>query len=53
VVELGQPCRRDEFRTAGRRPLRGVLDTGRAERALQGPLPKWEDAVERFLSSPL
>ncbi len=53
VAELVQPCRTEEFPTPARRPLRAVLDTGRAEQVLGGPLPKWEDAVERFLSSPL
>ncbi len=49
VAELVQPCRTEEFPTPARRPLRAVLDTGRAEQVLGGPLPKWEDAVERFL----
>jgi dTDP-4-dehydrorhamnose reductase len=54
VGELVQPCRTDEFPTPARRPLRAVLDTRRAERVLRGPLPRWQEAIDRFLlSSPL
>jgi len=52
-ADLLTPCVTADYPTPARRPRYSVLDTERAERALGGPLPKWEDAMERFLSSPL
>ena len=43
------PCRSDEYPTAARRPMQAGLDTTRAEALLGGPLPPWEDALQRFL----
>jgi dTDP-4-dehydrorhamnose reductase len=51
--DLLTPCLTADYPTKARRPPYSVLDTARAEQLLGGPLPKWEDAVERFLSSPL
>src|SRR5207245_1231368 len=51
--DLLTPCATADYPTRARRPRYSVLDTARAEGVLGGPLPKWEDAVERFLSSPL
>jgi dTDP-4-dehydrorhamnose reductase len=47
--QLVQPCATARFPTPARRPPRAVLDTARAEQALGGPLPAWEDAIDRFL----
>jgi dTDP-4-dehydrorhamnose reductase len=49
--DLLTPCSTADFPTPARRPRYSVLDTTRAERALGGPLPRWEEAVDRFLSS--
>ena len=50
-ADLLTPCVTADYPTPARRPRYSVLDTAWAERALGGPLPKWEDAVERFLDS--
>jgi dTDP-4-dehydrorhamnose reductase len=47
--QLVQPCSTDQFPTPAKRPARAVLDTARAEAALGGSLPAWEDAIDRFL----
>ena len=47
------PCVTAEYPTPARRPRYSVLDTTRAEGALGGPLAAWEDALDRFLSSPI
>jgi dTDP-4-dehydrorhamnose reductase len=49
AAELVQPCATTQFPTPARRPPRAVLDTARAEQALGGRLPAWEDAIDRFL----
>jgi dTDP-4-dehydrorhamnose reductase len=43
------PCRSDEYPTAAQRPIHAVLDTTLMEALLGGPLPPWQDALERFL----
>ena len=48
--ELLQPCSTAQFPTPARRPARAVLGTTRSEQALGGPLPRWEDAIDRFLA---
>jgi dTDP-4-dehydrorhamnose reductase len=47
--ELVQPCSTAQFPTPARRPARAVLDTARSEQALGGPLPPWQEAIDRFL----
>jgi dTDP-4-dehydrorhamnose reductase len=47
--ELVQPCSTAQFPTPARRPAQAVLDTARSEQALGGPLPPWEEAIDRFL----
>jgi dTDP-4-dehydrorhamnose reductase len=47
--QLVQPCSTDQFPTPAKRPARAVLDTARAEGALGGPLPGWEDGIDRFM----
>jgi len=32
-----------------KRPARAVLSTARSEQALGGPLPRWQDALDRFI----
>ena len=51
--DLLTPCATADYPTKAKRPRYSVLDTERAEEALGGPLPNWEDAIDRFLSSPL
>ena len=48
--QLLQPCSTLEFPAPAKRPARAVLDTARAEQALGGPLPRWEEAIDRFLA---
>jgi dTDP-4-dehydrorhamnose reductase len=48
--ELVQPCSTAQFPTPAKRPARVVLGTARAEQALGGPLPPWEEAIARFLA---
>lgn len=48
--QLLQPCPTSEFPTPARRPTRAVLDTARSEQALGGPLPRWEEALDRFMA---
>jgi len=43
------PVSSDEFVTAARRPLNGLLDCGRATRELGIALPDWETELERAL----
>jgi dTDP-4-dehydrorhamnose reductase len=49
--DLLAPCSTADFPTPARRPRYSVLDTTRVDRLLGGPLPGWEEAVDRFLSS--
>ena len=51
--DLLTPCVTADYPTPARRPRYSVLDTTRAEQVLGGPLAAWEDAVDRFLSSPI
>ena len=46
------PVRTDEMPRPARRPRRSILDTSRLQAALGDPLPPWQDAVARYLSSP-
>jgi dTDP-4-dehydrorhamnose reductase len=48
--DLVRPCSTAEFPTPARRPAHAVLGTARSEQALGGPLPAWEEAIERFLA---
>ncbi len=48
--ELLTPCTTAEYPTPARRPRWSVLDTSRYEDIAGGPLPRWEDALDRFLS---
>jgi dTDP-4-dehydrorhamnose reductase len=47
---LVQPCSTEQFFTPARRPAWSVLSTARLEQALGGPLPTWEDGIDRFLA---
>jgi dTDP-4-dehydrorhamnose reductase len=47
--DLLTSCVTADYPTPARRPCYSVLDTQRAEQALGGPLPAWEDAIDRFL----
>jgi dTDP-4-dehydrorhamnose reductase len=47
---LVQPCSTAEFPTPAKRPAHAVLGTARSEQALGGPLPRGENALERFLA---
>jgi len=46
---LVEPCSTADFPTPAKRPAWSVLSTTRVERALDGPLPPWDDAIDRFL----
>jgi len=47
--ELLQPCTTAEYPTPAVRPARAVLDTTAYRRATGEALPRWEDALGRFL----
>src|SRR2546430_1454449 len=49
--DLLTPCATADYPTKAKRPRYSVLDTERAERELRGALPKWEDAIDRFLAT--
>ncbi len=49
--QLVQPCSTAQFPTPARRPARAVLGTVRSEQALGGPLPSWEEAIDRFVAT--
>jgi dTDP-4-dehydrorhamnose reductase len=49
AAHLLTPCSTAEFPTPARRPARAVLETARAQALLGGPLPAWEDALDRLL----
>jgi dTDP-4-dehydrorhamnose reductase len=50
--DLLTPCTTADYPTPARRPRYSVLDTTKFA-GLAGGLPRWEDALDRFLSSPL
>jgi len=45
------PCATRDFPTAAPRPTRAVLDTTSADTLLGGPLPDWEESLDRFLEA--
>ena len=49
--DLLTPCATADYPTKAKRPRYSVLDTERAEKALGGALPNWEDAIDRFLAT--
>lgn len=49
--DLVTPCSTADFSTPARRPARAVLETARADALLGGPLPQWEQALDRFLAA--
>ena len=49
VPDLVTPCSTADYPTPARRPAYSVLDTSRADALVGGPLPTWEDALDRFL----
>jgi dTDP-4-dehydrorhamnose reductase len=48
--ELLHPCSTREYPTPAPRPSYSVLGTQRVERELSIELPRWEDALQRFLA---
>ena len=48
--QLVQPCSTAQFPLPAKRPARAVLNTARSEQALGGPLPRWQDALDRFIT---
>lgn len=48
--ELLAECTTADYPTPARRPSYSVLATGKLERALGTPMPRWEDAVDRFVA---
>jgi len=50
VPELLSPCTTAQYPTPARRPAYSVLDTSRYEALTLAPLPRWEDALDRFLT---
>ena len=49
--ELLTPCVTADFPRPAKRPAWSVLDTTRFDTMIGRPLPGWEDAMDRFLSS--
>ena len=47
--ELLSPCTTADFPRPAKRPTWSVLDTTRFEGITERPLPRWEDALDRFL----
>ena len=47
--ELLEPCSSAEYPTPARRPAWSVLSTERYEATAGEPLPRWGDALDRFL----
>jgi dTDP-4-dehydrorhamnose reductase len=47
--DLLTPCDTAEYPTPARRPAYAVLDDARLDRVLGRRLPRWEDALDRFL----
>lgn len=50
AADLLAPCSTKDYPTPARRPTAAVLDTGRFERLSGGPMPRWEDALARFMA---
>ena len=48
-LELLEPCSSAEYLSPARRPAWSVLSTEKYEELVGGPLPPWEDAIDRFL----
>lgn len=48
--QLVQPCSTAQFPLPAKRPARSVLSTARSEQVLGGPLPPWEEAIDRFVA---
>lgn len=48
--ELVQPCSTAQFPLPAKRPARSVLGTACSEQALGGPLPRWEDSLDRCIA---
>jgi len=49
VPGLLSPCTTAEYPTPARRPAYSVLDTAKYESLAGTALPRWEDALDRFL----
>lgn len=49
--DLLTPCSTAEYHTAAQRPANSALDTSALVRALGAPLPRWEDALSRFVAT--
>ncbi len=47
--ELLEPGTSAKYPTPARRPAWSVLSTEKYEKLVGGPLPPWEDAIDRFL----
>jgi dTDP-4-dehydrorhamnose reductase len=47
--ELLTPCPTSDFPRPAKRPVWSVLDTARFEGVVGRPLPRWDDALDRFL----
>lgn len=50
VPELLSPCTTAEYPTPARRPAYSVLDTSKHDTRAEAPLPRWENALDRFLA---
>lgn len=48
--ELVAPCTTADYPTPASRPAYSVLDTSKLETMLGAPLPRWEEALTRFLA---
>ena len=50
TTELLVPCSAAEYPTPARRPAAAVLDTRRFDQLTGGQMPRWEEALDRFLA---
>jgi len=50
VPDLVSPCTTTEYPTPAKRPAYSVFDTSRYDALAGAPLPRWEDALDRFLA---